>query len=300
MNITAKTKILGIFGYPVSHTISPAMHNAVIKAIGLDMAYLSFEVKPSNLKDAINGIKGLGMLGVNITIPHKETVIKFLDEVSEEARLIGAVNTIVNRDGRLIGHNTDGYGYVSSLKEDCNFNPSGKNIVILGAGGAARGILVALAQKGVNKITVANRTVSRGISLIKTFKGKLPGIKFEAIGLKEDVLKISLKDAHLLINATPSGMNYGASRPCRRDNGNTVALVQKIPLDSLPKTAIVSDIVYNPLETILLKNAKRLGLTIHGGLGMLIHQGAKSFKLWTGIDAPIDIMRKAARKALKN
>ena len=285
MNITAKTKILGIFGYPTGHTISPAMHNAVIKALRLDMVYLPFEVKPSELREAIKCIKSIGMIGVNITIPHKEAVIKFIDDVSEEARHIGAVNTIVNKDGRLIGHNTDGYGYITSLKEECNFNPKGKNIAILGAGGAARGILVALSVKKPKTIVIANRTLARAISLIKAFKGKFPETKFEAVDLNKDILKEYFKNIELLVNTTSVGMK----------KNETV----EIPLELLPKTAVVSDIVYNPLETLLLKKAKKLGLTTHSGLGMLVHQGVKSFKLWTDMDAPIEVMRKAALKALK-
>lgn len=285
MKISGKTKILGIFGYPVSHSISPAMHNAAIKALGLDMVYISVEVKPSELKQAVALIKEIGMTGVNITIPHKEAVIRFLDEVSEEARLIGAVNTIVNKNGRLIGHNTDGYGYISSLKQEMHFNPKGKNIVILGAGGAARGILAALAKKGPKTITVANRTVARGVSLAKAFKKKFPSVKFEAIDLDKNILKAYFQDANLLINTTSVGMKQRKAL--------------QIPLEALPKTAVVSDIVYNPLQTLLLKKANGLKLAAHGGLGMLIHQGARSFKLWTGHNAPIDIMTKAALKALK-
>ena len=285
MNITTKTKILGIFGCPISHSISPAMHNAIIKALGLDMIYMPFEIKPSNLRDAVNGIKGFGMLGVNITIPHKEAVMKLLDDISEEARLIGAVNTIVNKDGRLIGYNTDGYGYVASIKEDCDFNPKNKRVIILGAGGAARGISAALAKSGAKKIIIANRTLSRADNLIKTFKRKFPDTKFEAIGLEEDILMTYFQDINLLVNTTSVGMEKNE--------------ILEIPLEALPKTAIVSDIVYNPLQTLLLKKADKLGLTAYGGLSMLIHQGAKSFKLWTGIDAPVNVMRKAALKALK-
>lgn len=285
MNITDKTKILGIFGYPINHSISPAMHNAAIKALGLDMIYLPFEVKPSNLKDAVNGIKGLGMLGVNITIPHKETVIKLLDDISEEARFIGAVNTIVNKGGKLIGHNTDGYGYLSSLKQELNFNPKGKNIIILGSGGAARGILAALAKTGPKSITVTNRTLARAVSLVKAFEKEFPAIKFEASGLDKNILKACFQGADILINTTSVGMKQYKAL--------------EVPLEALPKTAAVSDIVYNPLQTLLLKKAKKLGFSGHGGLGMLIHQGARSFRLWTGIDAPVDVMRKAALKALK-
>ena len=285
MNITSKTKTLGIFGYPISHTLSPAMHNAVIKALGLDMVYLPFEVKPSNLKEAINGIKSLGIIGVNITIPHKESVIRFLDDISEEARLVGAVNTIVNKDRKLVGYNTDGSGYMASLKEELGFNPKSKRIIIIGAGGAARGILAALATQKPKSITVANRTLSRAVSLIKTFKGKFRDTRFEAIDLDNNMLKMSFNSVDLLINTTSVGMKQSKAL--------------KIPLETLPKIAIVSDIIYNPLETLLLKKAKKLGLTTHGGLGMLVHQGARSFKLWTGMDAPMNVMRKAALKALK-
>ena len=285
MNITSKTKTLGIFGYPISHTLSPAMHNAVIKALGLDMVYLPFEVKPSNLKEAINGIKSLGIIGVNITIPHKESVIRFLDDISEEARLVGAVNTIVYKDRKLVGYNTDGSGYMASLKEELGFNPKSKRIIIIGAGGAARGILAALATQKPKSITVANRTLSRAVSLIKTFKGKFRDTRFEAINLDDNMLKMSFNSVDLLINTTSVGMKQGKAL--------------KIPLETLPKIAIVSDIIYNPLETLLLKKAKKLGLTTHGGLGMLVHQGARSFKLWTGMDAPMNVMRKAALKALK-
>ena len=285
MNITSKTKTLGIFGYPISHTLSPAMHNAVIKALGLDMVYLPFEVKPSNLKEAINGIKSLGIIGVSITIPHKESVIRFLDDISEEARLVGAVNTIVNKDRKLVGYNTDGSGYMASLKEELGFNPKSKRIIIIGAGGAARGILAALATQKPKSITVANRTLSRAVSLIKAFKGKFRDTRFEAINLDDNMLKMSFNSVDLLINTTSVGMKQSKAL--------------KIPLETLPKIAIVSDIIYNPLETLLLKKAKKFGLTTHGGLGMLVHQGARSFKLWTGMDAPMNVMRKAALKALK-
>ena len=285
MNITSKTKTLGIFGHPISHTLSPVMHNAVIKALGLDMAYLPFEVKPPNLKEAINGIKSLGIIGVNITIPHKESVIRFLDDISEEARLVGAVNTIVNKDRKLVGYNTDGSGYMASLKEELGFNPKSKRIIIIGAGGAARGILAALATQKPKSITVANRTLSRAVSLIKAFKGKFRDTRFEAINLDDNMLKMSFNSVDLLINTTSVGMKQGKAL--------------KIPLETLPKIAIVSDIIYNPLETLLLKKAKKFGLTTHGGLGMLVHQGARSFKLWTGMDAPMNVMRKAALKALK-
>lgn len=285
MNITAKTKLLGIFGYPIGHSLSPAMHNAAIKALGLDMAYLPFEVQPKDLKKAVDGLRGLGMIGMNITIPHKEAVIKFLDAISEEVRLIGAVNTVVNRNGRLTGYNTDGAGYIASLKESCDFNPKGKKILILGAGGAARGIIAALAKHRPQSVTIANRTRLRGISLAKEFTTRLPNVNIRAVALHRNKLMTLFEDIDLLINTTSVGMKSN--------------VMLNIPLEALTKKAIVSDIVYNPLETMLLKAARKRGLATHNGLGMLIHQGALSFKLWTGRNPSFKVMRAAARQALR-
>ncbi|MFQ5586439.1 MAG: shikimate dehydrogenase [Thermodesulfobacteriota bacterium] len=284
MKITGVTMITGIFGYPVEHSLSPAMQNAAIETTGVDMVYLPFSVEPARLEGAVGGIRALNLTGVNITIPHKETVMEYLDEVSDEARIIGAINTIVNRDGRLIGHNTDGDGYLTSLKEETGFNPAGKSIVIIGAGGAARGIINALAREGAGSIIIANRTLSRAERLAAEFEPLYPSVAFTPFPLDSAPLRESFATAALIINTTSLGM----------EGRGTI----KLPLDVLPKNSIVSDIVYKPRTTDFLRRAADLGLETHDGLGMLVCQGALGFTLWTGREAPIDVMRRTAEEAL--
>jgi shikimate dehydrogenase len=285
VKISARTKILGIFGHPIEHTLSPAMHNAAIEASGLDMIYIPFSVRASRLRDAVGAIRGLDILGINITIPHKEAVIDLLDKLSEEARAIGAVNTIINSNGMLIGFNTDGQGYLRSLKGDTGFNPKEKDIVMVGAGGAARGILNALAGEGPGSIIIANRTIAKAELLINEFKVKFPDIDLRACALDVSELRDPLKNATLLINTTSLGMEGKG--------------ILELPLEELPGDAVVSDIVYKPLKTDFLKRAQDIGLIIHDGLGMLVQQGAISFKIWTGLDAPVDIMRNVVERALE-
>jgi len=292
MNITGTTKLLGIIGDPIEHTISPAMQNAAIKANLLNWAYVPFHVKPQDLKTAVNVIKAFDMIGVNVTIPHKEKVIKLLDEVEDTARLIGAVNTVLNVDGRLIGYNTDGFGYIDSLKEETDFDSRGKNIVLLGAGGAARSILFSFLFKSSRgmpaSIVIANRTVERAKKLVSEFKKKLKNLPpIKAVGM--DAAAAHLENADILINTTSLGL---------MGKGQI-----SLPLKKLPEYAIVSDIVYRPLETKFLKSAKALGLKTHGGLGMLAHQGALSFEIWTlsmfpRPPVPLDIMKNAALLAM--
>lgn len=284
MEIRGETKVLGIFGYPVKHTFSPLIHNAAFRNKGLDYVYLPFEVKPEDLKKATEAIRALNLLGVSVTVPHKETIIPFLDEVSEEALLSGAVNTILNRDGSLVGYNTDGEGYMKSLKNDTGFDPKGKTVLILGAGGACKGILTSLAMRSPESIFIANRTLSRASRLVKAFQGKFPDVELKSIDLKIDNLKRCLQKTHLLINATTMGM----------EGKETV----EIPLESLPKNGIVSDIVYKPLDTPMIKQAESLGIKIHKGLGMLLEQGALAFKIWTGVEAPVGVMKEILLKKL--
>ncbi|MBI5970677.1 MAG: shikimate dehydrogenase [Deltaproteobacteria bacterium] len=290
MLVNGQTRVLGIFGDPVEHTLSPGMQNAVFEANHLNWIYLPFHVKPGELKKAVAGIKAFDMLGVNVTIPHKEKVVRHLDEVDGLANVIGAVNTIVNVEGRLIGYNTDGYGYVESLREETGFDAAGKNIVILGAGGAGRAILFTFLYNKKNaarSVVIANRTLRRAKRLVDEFKDKVGGAPLVAASL--DKVDAHLAGADILINATSVGM---------MGKGEV-----NVGLKELPGHAIVSDIVYRPLETTLLKKAKARGLKIHGGLGMLAHQGALSFELFTLTlfprpPLPIDIMKRAAIKAL--
>jgi shikimate dehydrogenase len=301
MKITGKTKLIGIFGDPVAHTLSPAMQNAAFESLGMDFVYVPFHVRPAELKAAVGAIRALGMPGVNITIPHKEKVIELLDGLDEDARAIGAVNTVVNREGKLTGYNTDGEGFLRSLTEETGFNSQGKTIIILGAGGAARGILASVLKKKNKKperVIVANRTFERAEGLVKEFNEKFEGSNLEAIGLDEAGLGPALEEADLLVNATSigmeGGMEGGGGQGGHGGHGPLLFMI-----DKLPDTAIVSDIVYKPIVTEFIREADERGLTTHRGLGMLVGQGALSFELWTGEKAPVHVMRQAAFEALE-
>ncbi|MBI5887802.1 MAG: shikimate dehydrogenase [Deltaproteobacteria bacterium] len=300
--MTGKTKVVGIFGDPVTHSLSPAMHNAAFEALGLDYVYVPFHVKLDNnadLKKAVEGIRAMNIRGVNVTIPHKEKVIKLLDDMHDSAKDIGAVNTIVNDNGRLIGYNTDGDGYISGLKEDLkahgikDFSLRNKKAVIIGAGGSARAILVCLIFE-VESVIIANRDVKRARKLINALAEKkamheMRRTLWEIISENADAVSLKdisshLQDADILINTTPVGMMGIGSLD--------------IDLGKLPDRAVVSDIVYTPLETDLLSRARLRGLKTVSGLGMLVHQGAAAFKLWTGVKPDVKIMRDAALEAL--
>ncbi len=286
--ITSSTNIVGIFGDPVRQSISPAMHNAAFRALGLDFIYLPFHVyskTQSTLKNAIEAIRALDIKGVNITIPHKEEAIKFIDEVSPDAEAAGSVNTIVNRNGRLFGFNTDGEGFLIGIKKEANFSPRGKNIIIIGAGGAARSIIFSLLRKKASSVVVANRTEARAEALARGFRKTLKGARISAMGLDVKEIERLAPRADLVVNTTSIGMMGKGS--------------MDFPMHALEKNAIVADIVYKPVETDFIKKAKRCGLRTHNGLNMLIAQGALTFRLWTGMDAPQDAMLKAALKALK-
>lgn len=287
MNISGHTKIAGIFGDPISHTLSPAMHNAAFKAIGMNAVYVPFHVKADSkgaLKAAVEAVRAMGMLGVNVTIPHKERVFKFLDEVDEHAIDIGAVNTIVNRDSRLFGYNTDGAGYMLSLRKETGFRPGNKKVVVIGAGGAARSILYTVLGLKPSSVVLVNRTIKRADSLAKEFAPKF-AVQVETAELVRPVMEKALETADLVVNTTSIGMMG------KGELG--------LPLEVLPARAVVSDIVYRPRKTGLIKDAEKLGLKTHGGLGMLVRQGSIGFELWTGKKAPVNVMEKAALKALK-
>jgi len=288
MKITGTTRVTAIFGDPVEHSLSPVMHNAAFESMGLNMAYVPFHVGAASLgvlKNAVAGIRALNILGVNVTIPHKQKVIKYLDAVDPVALAIGAVNTIVNKEGVLHGYNTDGAGYLLSLREELAFTPAGKKILLLGAGGAARGIFFSLLHGKAKSIVIANRTLKKADRLAAEFKAHAGETEVRSTGLKKNLIRPYAPDADLVINTTSLGlMGHGKA---------------DLPLEDLPAKAIVSDIVYRPLETDLIKDARRIGLQTHTGLGMLVHQGALSFELWTGLTAPADVMKTAALEELR-
>ncbi|HXI09346.1 MAG TPA: shikimate dehydrogenase [Thermodesulfobacteriota bacterium] len=284
MKIDGRTRLVAIFGDPIDHTLSPAIQNAAFEHLGLNLVYVPFHVRPADLKAAVSSIRTLGFIGANITIPHKERVMRSLDDVHVHAKDVGAVNTVVNKKGRLIGYNTDGAGYLLSLREETGFSVRGKKVVILGAGGASRAIFHALLDARPASVVISNRTPKRAADLAREFAKRFKNTTIRTVPFKKGPLREEAQSADLLVNTTSLGMTGQA----RLD----------FPVESLPKGAVVSDIVYRPLETGLLKKARSRGLKTHDGLSMLVRQGSIGFELWTGKKAPVELMRKAAKKAL--
>lgn len=282
--ITGKTRIYGIFGDPIAHTLSPAMQNAAFEAMGLPCRYLPFQVQPENLKKAIEAIIPLGIQGVNVTIPHKEAVIPFLDSVEAEAKRIGAVNTIETASGRLIGHNTDGKGFLASLSE-MNVDLSGRRVILIGAGGAARGVAVTLLSAGISEIILMTRTAERGKLLADRLGSLSSRLKVSVRGMGlEGESPLGADRSTLLINSTPLGMKENDPLP--------------FPSAWIDPEWIVADLIYRPDVTPLLSAAKKAGAKTISGLGMLLHQGALAFEIWTKEKAPLRVMRDALRFAL--
>ena len=280
MIIKATTKVYGIFGHPVNHSLSPQMHNAAFQSLRLDCVYLAFDVHPKDFEIAARAIKSMGISGVNITIPHKESIIFFLDEISPEANITGAVNTVKNVDGKLIGYNTDVSGFLRAIKEDLGFHPKGLSAALIGAGGAGRAVLTSLCMNEAYQVYVINRTLDKAKRLASEFKKGFKDTFIQAVSLDDkDEIKNILGKTNLLVNATSAGMKGVDS--------------VEIPLEYLQKEAVIYDLVYDPRETNLLKTAKELGHKASGGLSMLLYQGVESFEIWTGKDAPISVMKKA-------
>tara|TARA_B100001105_G_C22397792_1_gene447652 strand:+ start:1998 stop:2855 length:858 start_codon:yes stop_codon:yes gene_type:complete len=275
------TQRLGIIGYPIGHSISPIFQQAGLDHLGIDATYEKWEVTPEDVGDFVAGLRAPGTLGINITVPHKQAVIPFLDEVDEWATAAGAVNTIVNHDGHLTGHNTDGPGFLRALLVETGYDPSRTRALILGAGGAARGILLALVRGGVDSLVIANRTLERAETLAKLASDN--GVGSEAISLSGDALTEAAASANLIVNCTTMGMSHGPD-----EHGSPISAAQ------IPATATVNDVVYTPLLTPILKEAAAAGATALGGLHMLVYQGVLSFQMWTGVDAPVDVMLAAA------
>jgi shikimate dehydrogenase len=279
--ISGHTGILGVIGDPIEHTLSPAMHNAALQALGLDFVYVPFHVRPAQLPQALAGMRGLGIRGLNVTVPHKRAVIEHLDEISPEAAAIGAVNTIVNEDGRLLGHNTDVYGVIESLRRDAGLDALPPHVVLLGAGGAARAILFGLLQRTeVKSIQLLNRTVERAEELAADFDRS--GARISVASL--DDRSGEQITAQLVINSTSVGMTpHPEFSPLGERSGFRPGMT-------------LLDIVYNPPTTRLMQQAEEAGARAVNGLGMLVFQGAGSFELWTGTVPPVEAMKAAALK----
>ena len=277
MNIKGSTNIVGLIGHPVGHSFSPPMHNAAFEALGMDYAYVAFDVNPLDLRSAIEGANSLNIKGFNVTIPHKIEVMKYLDEIDEVAGLIGAVNTIDFKN--MKGYNTDGIGAVKAIEEVDSIK--NRNVVVAGAGGASRAISFYIAKYGAESITILNRNVEKAQRLA------------DDINLIDDVKADSIKNikdyvsgADILIDTTPVGMH---------PNVCDDAIVSA---DAMHDDLVVFDAVYNPNETSLIKEAIKANAKPVYGIKMLLYQGAESFKIWTGRDAPVDVMERALRKTL--
>jgi len=284
LSINGQTKLVGLIGHPVEHSLSPAMHNSAFAALNLNWCYVLLPVLPEQLGEAVAGLRALSFVGANVTVPHKEAVMSHLDHVAPEARAAGAVNTIVVNEGRSIGYNTDWRGFLTALGEG-GFDPQGKRAVVLGAGGAARAVVYALAQAGA-QVTILNRTPARAQALIRDFSLLLPSTSLFALPLTLQTLEERTADAHLLVNTTPVGLWPEVDQsPWPEDL-------------AFPGHLTVFDLVYNPRQTELLRQARTVGARVIGGLGMLVHQGAAAFELWTGEKAPAETMYEAASETL--
>ena len=279
------THRLGIIGYPIQHSISPVFQQAALDYLGIDATYEKWEVTSEEVGDFVTRLRAPDAWGINITLPHKQAVVPLLDEVDEWATTAGAVNTIVNHHGRLIGHNTDGPGFLESLLVETGYDPKGTRALILGAGGAARGIMLALIRGGVDSLVIANRTLERADTLSKLSIEN--GVNCESVPISGDPLTEAALSADLIVNCTSVGMSHGPD-----EYGSPLSA------DQIPATAIVNDVVYNPLETPLIREAQTAEATTLGGLHMLVYQGALSFQMWTGQDPPVAVMLEAATKEM--
>ena len=278
MDISAKTQVYGVIGDPIEHSLSPTLHNAAFKELKLDCVFLAFKVKTGEVESAIRGMRGLGIRGLNVTMPHKEAVIAYLDEVDSAAKFLGSINTILNDNGKLNGFSTDGIGALNALKEN-GVTLNKKKVLLLGGGGAAKTIAFALA-KVVDELIILNRSPEKITPLTKTMNREFNKQVSDGL-LAPSAIQKNLQNVDVLINATSVGMHPNDEH----------SLVEP---QWLRPNLTVMDIVYNPIETKLAKDAKKAGAKVISGVEMLIYQGAASFEIWTGHKAPVEVMRKAA------
>ncbi|WP_292881857.1 shikimate dehydrogenase [Methanobrevibacter sp. UBA188] len=280
MKIKGSTNIVGLIGHPVEHSFSPPMHNAAFDALNMDYAYVAFDVNPNDLKSAIEGAESLNIKGFNVTIPHKVDVMQYLDDLDEVARLIGAVNTIDFKN--LKGYNTDGIGAVKAIEEVTSIK--NKNVVVAGAGGASRAISFYIAKYGAESLTILNRNEAKAESLASDVSdsGLIGEVAYDSI----NAIGNYMEGADVLIDTTPLGMHPNISdEPI-------------VKADMMDEDLVVFDAVYNPNETVLIKEAIKANAKPVYGIKMLLYQGAESFKIWTGKTAPVDVMEKALRNTL--
>ena len=285
--ISGSTRLAGVIGWPLEHTLSPAMHNAAYRNLGLDWVYVPMPVKhEGDLASVLGAVRVLPFVGLNVTMPYKRAVTQLCDEVDELAHVAQAVNTVVCSSGRLLGFNTDGPGLIEALSSDLGFDPSGRNVVLLGAGGAASGALVALAHAGADVVTVINRDVARAQALVARVSARFPEARLSASPYGEDAQPL-VEGAHLVVNATSVGMSETDPSP--------------IPGSWLRSGQVVADMVYRAQPTAFVMAAREAGATACDGLGMLVSQGAIAADLWRGSGkepTPRDVMCAAAETEL--
>lgn len=289
-------KFIGLIGYPIKHSISPYFQQVALDYYHLDIHYEAWETSPEKLQDAVDNLRKPQNLGANVTVPYKERVLPLLDEVDDLASSIGAVNTIVKRGNRLLGFNTDSYGFIEALYKEGHFEPEGKQIVILGAGGVAKAVSFALVQQKASSLLIINRTLERATTLADSLKRYMKDSAVSPEELKSKVTALpwqslysgeTLEHCHLIVNCTTIGMKYSSQE------GQS-----PLSTELIPQNALVCDLVYNPWETPLLQLARNVGANILRGLAMLVYQGVASFELWTGEKPPIDIMFSKAERIL--
>lgn len=281
MKISGASRVLGIFGDPVSHSLSPVIQNAALEEAGIDAVYVPFHVRPPELESAVSALRALDIGGVNVTIPHKETVCRYLDEIEPEAQQIGAVNTIVNRSGSLLGCNTDGRGFIRALEDDLGFTPKGKTILFLGAGGACRAGVVALCRAGAARVGIANRTRRRARDLVEEFSALFPETRLMDIAWDfhpDSELAAFCPEVDLIVNSTSVGLE---AEPA-----------PELPWSGIPQATRFYDMVYSRDDTPFVKQAAKHGHRCSDGLGMLVGQGEIAFELWTGAPPPYGVMKR--------
>jgi len=277
---------LGILGYPLGHSLSPVFQQAALDHLGIDAMYEPWPVPSDQLEEKVNGLRSPDVLGANVTVPYKEAVIPLVDSLDSWARIVGAVNTIVKQDGKLRGYNTDSHGFVQGLRE-VSFDPSGAKVLLLGAGGGARGVALALARLKISSLAIANRTLQRAQRLAEELQRDVENVT--ALPLETETLREVALTSDLIVNSTSLGTRHTSYEDAT-----------SLTTDCMPATTVVYDLVYNPTNTPFLQEAARAGARTVNGLTMLVHQGAASFALWTNRDAPVEVMMEAARAALES
>ena len=271
----------GLLGYPVKHSLSPIMHNSAFKALGIPAEYKLFEREPYQVESFLKSLAKQNILGLNVTIPYKEVVIRYLDRLSPQAKFTGAVNVIVAEGEYLKGYNTDGSGFLRHLTQDLGFEPQGKKAVVLGGGGASKAVVNQLALNKIKSVSIYDIDRKKAETLVEKLNREFPLCQAQLISCLED---LDLTEVSLLVNATPVGMKGEPS------------LIKR---EKLHSQLLVYDLIYNPPQTELLKIAQERGARVSNGLGMLLYQGAESFELWTQKPAPVEVMRKALEEAIK-